>query len=199
MRLTVILALVVGLSTAVMGCASLTSAAVSRQSTTPPAPSATPSAQEIDRSCISAMVLHHTAAVEMAQVEVQRGQRSDVKQLAQPIVGAQESQINELEQITQQDFNFTPLTTLPGGTQQGVLMGEPLLMDFSGDVNHLKSAADPDIMFLQMMIPHHAIAIVQADSQMMYGSNRRLQASSQNIISSQSREIGEMEDLLQHH
>jgi uncharacterized protein (DUF305 family) len=164
-----------------------------------PAPSATPSAQEIDRAFISAMVLHHTAAVEMAQVEVQRGQRADVKQLAQQIVTAQESQITELQQIAQQDFNFSPTTTLPADTQQGVLMGQPILMDFQGDVNQLKSAADPDTMFLQMMIPHHAMAIVQADTQMMYGSNQRLQAISQDIISSQSREIGEMEGMLQHH
>jgi uncharacterized protein (DUF305 family) len=198
MRMMLILVLGTALSTVDMGCAGLTSAS-SRQSTTLPAPSATPSAQEIDRSFISAMVLHHTAAVEMARVELQRGQRADVKQLAQQIISAQESQIKELQQISQQDFNFSPTTTLPGGTQRDVLMGEPILMDFQGDVNHLKSTADPETTFLQMMIPHHAMAIVQADTQTMYGSNQRLQAISQNIINSQSREIGEMESMLQHH
>jgi uncharacterized protein (DUF305 family) len=161
--------------------------------------SSTPSPQEIDRTFISGMVLHHEAAIEMAQVEVQRGQRAEVKHLAQQIISAQESEVKELQQIAQQDFNFTPSTTLPVTTQQGVLMGQPILMNFQQDINDLKTASDPDTMFLQMMIPHHAMAIVQADTQMMYGSNPHLKAMSRNIISAQSHEIGEMEDMLQHH
>jgi uncharacterized protein (DUF305 family) len=145
------------------------------------------------------MVLHHQAAIEMAQVEVQRGQRAEVKQLAQQIISAQQAQIKDLQQIAQQDFNFTPSTTLPATTQQGDLMGQPILMNFQQNINDLKSASDPDTLFIQMMIPHHAMAIVQADTQTMSGSNQRLKAISQDIISSQSREIGEMEDMLQHH
>ena len=198
MRWTLILVLIAALGTALAGCTSTTSAAPSRQTTTP-TPGAPPSAQEIDRAFISAMVLHHTAAVEMAQVEVQRGQRRDVKQLAQQIIIAQESEIKQLQQIAQQDYNFTPSTTLPATTQQGVLMGEPILMNFQQEINELKSTSNPDTMFLQMMIPHHAMAIVQANTQMMYGSNPRLKVISQNIISSQSRQIGEMDDLLPRH
>lgn len=144
------------------------------------------------------MVVHHQAAVEMSQAEVQRGQRADVKQLAQNIISSQESQIKEMQQIAQQDYNFTPSTALPASTQQGVLMGEPILMTFPQDINDLKSASDPDTMFLQMMIPHHAMAIVQADTQLMYGGNRQLKTISQNIVSSQSHEIGEIRDMLQH-
>ena len=199
MRGTLILVLALALGTAVAGCTGLTTAAVPGQSTTPTAASATPTAQEIDRTFISAMVVHHAAAVEMAQVEVQRGQRAEVKQLALQIISAQEGEIRQLQQIAQHDFNFTPSTTLPTTPQQGVLMGEPILMDFPRQISDLKSTSDPDTMFLQMMIPHHAMAIVQADTQMTYGSDPRLKAISQNIISSQSRQIGEMEDLLQHH
>jgi uncharacterized protein (DUF305 family) len=199
MRVALFSLLAVALNLMIAGCAGLTSAAAPNQAATTPAASQTPSPKEIDRAFISAMVLHHEAAIEMAQVEVQRGQRAEVKQLAQQIISAQESEIKELQQIAQQDFNFTPSTTLPVTTQQGVLMGQPILMDFHQDINDLKSASDPDTMFVQMMIPHHAMAIVQADTQLMYGSNRRLKTISQSIISAQSYEIGEMEAMLQHH
>jgi uncharacterized protein (DUF305 family) len=199
MRGILILVLFAALGTAVAGCTGLTRAAVPGQGATPSASSATPTAQEIDRAFISAMVVHHTAAIEMAQVEVQRGQRVEVKQLALQIIGAQEGEIKQLQQIAQQDFHFTPSTTLPATPQQGVLMGEPILMDFPRQIDDLKSTPDPDTMFLHMMIPHHAMAIVQADTQMTYGSNPRLKAISQNIVRSQSRQIGAMEDLLQHH
>jgi uncharacterized protein (DUF305 family) len=199
MRPSVFLVFIAILSTLLVGCAGLTSAASSQQSATATVPTATPLAEGIDRSFISAMVLHHTAAVAMAQFEVQRGKRADVTHLAQQIINEQDGQITQLQQIAQQDFNFTPSTTMPATTQQGVLMGEPILMNFQQEVNDLKSASDPDTMFLQMMIPHHAMAIVQADTQSMHGSNPRLKAISQNIISSQSREIGLMEGMLQQH
>lgn len=199
MRFGLVPMLAVALSVTVAGCAGLTSAAAPNQAVASPAASTTPSPQEIDRTFISGMVLHHEAAIEMAQVEVQRGQRPVVKQLAQQIITAQEGEIKELQQIAQQDFNFTPSTTLPASTQQGILMGQPILMNFQQDINDRKSAPDPDMMFLQLMIPHHAMAIVQADTQMMYGNNQRLKTISQNIVSSQSHEIGEMEGMLQHH
>jgi uncharacterized protein (DUF305 family) len=199
MRLPLISLLSVVLSLTVVGCAGLTSAAPPDQAAATPAASPTPSPPEIDRTFISAMVLHHQAAIDMAQVEVQRGQRTEVKQLALQIISAQQGQIKDLQQIAQHDFNFTPSTTLPATTQQGVLMGQPILMNFQQNITDLQSASDPDTMFLQMMIPHHAMAIVQADTQMMDGSNQRLKAISQDIVSAQSREIGEMEGMLQQH
>lgn len=190
--------LALALVLAVAGCAGPTAAAPEQQARATPATNPTPTPANIDRAFIQAMVLHHTAAVDMARIELQRGNRADVKQLAQTIVSSQESQVKELQQIAQQDYHFTPSTTLPADPQQGVLMGEPILMNLQNEIAELKSTSDPDTMFLRMMIPHHAMAIVQADTQMMYGTNVRLKTISQNIIRSQAGEIGQMENLLQH-
>lgn len=195
MRSTVILVLILLLGAALASCAGTMAAPSAPRAT--PGPDTTPSPTEIDRAFIQAMVVHHAAAIAMAKVEVQRGQQAEVKQLAQQIIGEQEGEITRLQQIAQQDFRFRPSTTLPATTQQGVLMGEPILMNFPEEIRELNSASDPDVRFLQMMIPHHAMAIVQADTETSYGSNPRLKAISQNIIRSQSREIGTMEDLLQ--
>jgi uncharacterized protein (DUF305 family) len=198
-RFALISLFAVALGFPVVSCVGLTSAASPAQANPTPTTSGLPSAQEIDRTFISGMVLHHEAAIEMAQVEVERGQRAEVKHLAQQIISTQQSEIKELQQIAQQEFSFTPSTTLPATTEQGVLKGQPILMNFQQDINDLKTSSDPDTMFLQMMIPHHAMAIVQADTQMMQGSNPHLKAMSQKIISTQSHEIGEMEGMLQHH
>ncbi len=182
---------------AIAGCAVTTSATSPEQARGTPTASPAPSAQEIDRAFVSAMLPHHTAAIEMATVEVQRGRRAEVRHLAQEIIDEQEREIAELQQIARADFRFTPSSAVPTGVQQGVLMGQPILMNFQQQIADLKTASDPDTLFLQMMIPHHAMAVVQADTQMMYGSNQRLKLMSERIISSQSRQIGEMENLLQ--
>lgn len=199
MRWITILVFVIFFSTAIAGCSVTTSAAPPDQVGETPTTSTTPSAQEIDRAFVRAMVPHHEAAIGMAQVEVQRGRRAEVKQLARQIVDEQQREVTELQQIAGEDLKVTPSTTIPTGVQQGVLMGQPILMDFQQQIADLKTASDPDTLFLQMMIPHHAMAIVQADTQMMHGSNQRLKRISENIVASQSRQIGEMERLLQRH
>ena len=70
-------------------------------------------------------------------------------------------------------------------------MGERVLMNFPQQIDDLKSTSDPDTMFLQMMISHHAMAIAQADSQMRDGSNQSLMAISENIVGSRARQIGD--------
>jgi uncharacterized protein (DUF305 family) len=199
MRWILVPVFAVAFGAAIAGCAVTTSAISPEQARETPMASPTPSAQEIDRAFVSAMVSHHAAAIGMARVEVQRGRRAEVKQLAQQIIDEQEREITELQQIARVDFRFTPSSAVPTGVQQGVLMGQPILMNFQQQIADLKTASDPDTLFLQMMIPHHAMAVVQADTQMMYGSNQRLKQISESIISSQSRQIGEMENLLQRH
>lgn len=46
------------------------------------------------------------------------------------------------------------------------------------------------------MIPHHAMAIDMADSELKRGSDVQLKTLAKNIIDAQSKEIGEMQSLL---
>jgi uncharacterized protein (DUF305 family) len=56
----------------------------------------------------------------------------------------------------------------------GVLIDMPISMDMSTMAKHLETAPDVDRMFLEMMIPHHAVAISMADEEHHHGADRTL-------------------------
>ncbi|BAY09692.1 DUF305 domain-containing protein [Calothrix sp. NIES-2098] len=53
---------------------------------------------EFDLRFIDAMIPHHEAAVTMAQDALQKSQRSEIKNLAQAIIKAQDAEINQMKQ-----------------------------------------------------------------------------------------------------
>lgn len=169
-----------------------------------PAPSATPeghgsasqlTGEELDRAFINGMVAHHQAAVEMAEVELAEGDRAEVKALAQEIIDAQRAEIETMTSIAQEEYSFTPEMGHSG--PMGEMMGMPMTMDMSTMAEELAEASDVDEMFLMMMIPHHASAIVMADELLRNGSNAELKDLAETIIADQAREIGEMQELLE--
>lgn len=58
---------------------------------------------------------------------------------------------------------------------------------------------DPDIAFMQGMIPHHEGAVEMAEIVLKYGKDPETQALAQQIISSQNKEIAQMQEWLKNH
>jgi len=159
-------------------------------------PGPTPTGAEVDLAFLVRMVPHDQIAVATAQIELQKGTRSDVKLLAQSIVDEQKRNITELKRIGQQQPSPTPDTTMDGSGALGTLTSEPSAADDNGMPATVSAASDPDRAFLEHMIPFHAMAIVLADAEARHGSDPRLKAIAQNIVANEARETGEMESML---
>ncbi len=148
---------------------------------------------ELDKAFVAGMIPHHKAAVEMAQVELAKGTDPQVKALAQKIVDAQQAEIATLEGV---GSSIGADTTMGHSGPMGEIMGMPLSMDMSAMATELEAAKDVDMMFLTMMIPHHASAISMADEERNNGANADLKTLAQTIVADQAKEIGEMQGLL---
>lgn len=61
----------------------------------------------------------------------------------------------------------------------------------------MKMSGDPEIDFMQMMIPHHQGAIDMSKIYLKHGTNPGIRARAEKIISEQSKEIEEMKDLIE--
>lgn len=152
------------------------------------------SGKDLDKAFLNGMTPHHQAAIQMAQAELKRGKSPQVKALAQTIVDDQTREINQFQEISKRQFNTTPQLTMTGPS--GSMMGVPISMDMSKMASEVDAAQDPDQTFLSMMIPHHAMAISMANEEAQRGSDEQLKTLSRSIISSQGKEIGEMQALL---
>ena len=60
---------------------------------------------EFDTLWLQSMIGHHQGAIEMAKAEVANGQNVDIKQMAQTMIGAQQAEIDQMNQMLEGGHN----------------------------------------------------------------------------------------------
>ncbi len=137
--------------------------------------------RNMDQHFIVQMIPHHEGAISMAEIALERSKRPEILFLANGIIDAQQREIDDMRSWYQAWFGSAPT----GG------MGGMHMSGMAGDVDVLKtiSAAEFDLEFVKQMIPHHEMAIVMAQMLQASTDRREMKQLSDNIITSQSREI----------
>jgi uncharacterized protein (DUF305 family) len=183
-------------------------------SNTPPAAAPTPataqSGQQFNDADIrftQMMIPHHRQAVAMAELATERAQNQDVKTLAQRIKNEQDPEIQTMT-------GFLKAWGAPAPTADNSMSGMNHSNMNNGDMSgtadmpgmmspeqmtQLSSATGTafDRMFLQMMIAHHQGAVTDAQREQSDGKNEQAKALASNIITTQTAEINQMQQLLQ--
>lgn len=138
-----------------------------------------------DVEFIDGMVPHHQGALIMADMILQRGAKAELKTMAQQMKDTQNQEIAQLRAARQQ---------LVGSSET------PADMDphMQADIEHMQhlSGADLDRRFLEDMIPHHAGAIDMAHRALPNLKRADLRTMAMSIVSSQAKEVGELQDML---
>ena len=135
-----------------------------------------------EQAFLEQMVPHHEAAIAMAQLALHRAQHPQVRALARDIATSQEDEIARMRTWHRQWYgsSLRPDTTaLIMGTDMSALETAP--------------ADDFDRVFLAMMIPHHASAVLMADGVRAGGPRSQVARLADEIISAQAKEIGLMQ------
>lgn len=162
------------------------------------------SAAETDGAFITTMIPHHESAIEMAEVALERGERPEIRELAEGIVAAQDAEIAELDSI-HRDLFGTPAAegehgTLGMGMEETGMDMEEMGMEemgmeetgMEGEMAELESAEQFDRTFIDMMVPHHQSAIRMARVELESGEDPRLMRIADAIVAAQSGEIEQM-------
>lgn len=133
-----------------------------------------------EKSFIEQMVPHHQSAVEMAQLAVTKAQRPEVRNLARDVIASQDAEIAKM-QAWYRKWYGTGLS--PNDSMQSM------------DLSALETASggDFDREFLAMMIPHHASAVVMADSVKLSEPRQEVIQLADEITAAQAKEIGRMQ------
>ena len=180
------------------------------------------SAAPFDQAFIDGMTPHHQSALMMAQMAVSKAQYPEVRALAQGIIRDQQKEIAQMKAWRKAWYGSAEMpmshamhtmkmsgmngTMMPGMKKgadtmmmPGEMMGLPLKMKM--DMGKLRAArgAQFDRMFLMMMIPHHAGAIVMADEALQSSGRPQIRSLAHKIIDSQAKEIGQMRAIYVRH
>ena len=150
---------------------------------------ATTSGQLYDLQFLDQMIAHHQMGVMMTQHMAEDSDRAEMRDLANRIITAQQREITQMQQWRQQWYPDAPRSTTMGPGMMGGMMGR-------GMMGRMHPNADFDLMFLQMMIPHHQDAIDMVNEALTKAERQEIKTLSQNIVATQTAEITEMRGYL---
>jgi len=147
-----------------------------------------------DVSFAQGMIPHHRQAVEMAELADSRAASPKVKSLSEDIKGAQGPEIKKLSGWLKSWDEKVP-EEMPGMDHSA--HGMPGMMK-PEDMEKLKKASGKafDTAFLKMMIEHHKGALSMAKTEKSDGAYKPAKDMAQEISSSQTAEIKQMDTLL---
>jgi uncharacterized protein (DUF305 family) len=150
-------------------------------------------ASTLDKHFIEQMIPHHDGAIVMANLALEKAKHPEIKTLATAIIAAQTAEIQDMNSWYQDWFGAAVPKVNTGMMDGGMMSGSGMHMGGQEDMTALQSATDFDKAFIEQMIPHHQMAIMMANM-LVSGTNRpEMQQLAKNIISSQSKEIQQMQ------
>ena len=145
------------------------------------------------------MMVHHAQAVQMAEIVRGKTESEDVGTLAPDIDLTQQAQIGQMQGWLQV-WGLSPTRSEPAMSW----MGEPTNGLMPGmaspeDIQQLHDASpeDADVLFLQLMIPHHQAALQMTDAILTRTDRPEVERLAKAISASQQSEIENMEQMLQ--
>ncbi len=157
------------------------------------------SAPQSDRSktaetaFLTGMVHHHESAIAMAEIAREKGRSDFVIGLAEDIASTQEREITDMKSIYERLVGGE-LKPDPAAHEGLGLSAEQAGMTHDEETNEMLRAARPfDRAFVDDMHPHHAGAVRMAEAVLEQTRDGELRKLAETIISTQRREIEEME------
>ncbi|MFM2309724.1 MAG: hypothetical protein RLY87_1846 [Chloroflexota bacterium] len=129
---------------------------------------------------IDGMMMHHLAAIDMANAALQSATNPDIKALATQIVTTQSAEVTQLR-----DWRATWYPNAPMTAGTGAHMGT---MQVSTD-----EAIPYDVRWITAMIDHHKGAVTMAQEALTKAEHAELKTLSTAIIEAQNTEIAQME------
>ncbi|MGZ3100667.1 DUF305 domain-containing protein [Streptomyces sp. H72] len=165
--------------------------------TSPSAPASASASQEqhnaADVAFAKEMIPHHRQAVEMADLAPDRAQSAEVKKLAADIKKAQDPEIKTLSGWLTSWGEEVPAE----GAMDHSMHGMDGMMT-AEEMTELENASGKafDTAFMEMMIKHHEGAVEMAKTEQADGTYGPATKMAGEIISSQSAEIEQMNEML---
>jgi uncharacterized protein (DUF305 family) len=145
------------------------------------------------------MMVHHAQAVEMAEIVRDKTESEDIKTLAPDTALTQQAQIGQMQGWLQV-WGLSPTGSEPamswmGEPTDGLMPG----MATPEDIQKLRDASpeEADVLFLQLMIPHHQAALQMTEAILNRTDRPEVESLAKAISASQQSEIQNMEQMLQ--
>ncbi len=145
-----------------------------------------------DLQFIDTMSEHHQSAIDMAKMVDGMTQNAELKKFAGQIIADQGKEIAQMKEWREKWYAGKPASKnmeMPG-------MSDSMKMMMDGGMKKMEMASgkDFDLMFLEMMTPHHAGAVTMGKEALTKAEHPEIKTLSNQIIKAQEAEIKMMAD-----
>lgn len=142
-----------------------------------------------DSAFAQGMLGHHVGAVDMAEIQLKYGKDPEMLKLAQAIIDAQKSEIDQMQKWLDSHPDSAAPMADTGAMQQAYAKGMDAM---HGEMTLGIADPNPDMAFARGMLPHHVGAVDMAEVQLQYGKDAEMLQLAQDIIDAQQPEIEQM-------
>ncbi len=148
--------------------------------------------QPYDLQFIDTMTHHHQGAIDMAETALKKTQNAELKTFAQKIIDDQKKEIAQMKDWREKWYAGKP----PAMNMEMPGMNDSMKMMMGDEMKKFEAATGKefDLMFLDMMTPHHQGAITMAKEALTKAEHPEIKTLAQTIISAQEKEIKQMAD-----
>jgi uncharacterized protein (DUF305 family) len=144
---------------------------------------------DFDLDFAKMMIMHHQSAIDMAEVELAKGQDQYIKSIASNIIKTQKSEIKQLQDIIQNYQSENKNTSMHNELNE-------TMKAMMNKMNSMQMTGDVDKDFVTMMITHHAASIKMAKDELSHGKQNELKKIAEKMIKDQNKEINEFQSWL---
>lgn len=148
--------------------------------------------QPYDLQFIDTMTHHHQGAIDMAKMAVGKTQNQELKAFAQKIIADQNKEIAQMKEWRDKWYAGKPAAMnmeMPGmNDSMKMMMGDPMKKFEAA------TGKEFDLMFLDMMTPHHQSATTMAKEALTKAEHPEIKTLANQIIKAQDAEIKQMAD-----
>ena len=151
---------------------------------------------QTDLQFLDMMLMHHSDGVKMAQMGVDKAQNADVKALAQKMADGQQKDIGEMQKMRDEHFSGQPKQEMMM-VKKREMTSEMMEKMAEEDMRKLEAAsgAEFDRTFLDVFMKHHQMALDMSKEETSRGKDAEVKKKAREIISVQTKEMGEMKRL----
>ncbi len=140
-----------------------------------------------DLQFLDTMSAHHQGAISMANMALEKSNRGELKSLAQKIIQEQEREIAQMQAWRNQWYADK------AAAMNMEMPGMESMKGMNMDKMKMSSGTEFDLMFLDMMTPHHEGAIKMAREALTKAEHQEIKKLAQQIITDQQAEINQMQ------
>jgi len=144
-----------------------------------------------DTAFAKGMLGHHRGAVDMAKIELKYGTDEAMRQLAQDIITAQQTEIDVLNKWLASHPDAAKPKPNTVAMQQAYAKS---MENMHGEMTLGVADPVPDMAFARGMLPHHIAAVDMAKVQLEYGTDEEMRQLAQDVMDNQQTEIDVMKN-----